>query len=230
MWFLLSAHRDEEKEDFFPSSTCSSPLCCLFSFFCLSFCHVSFFFFFSVQCPAHEVRFDSTGVILSPGFPENYPNLQMCSWLINVEKGYNITLHFELFQTEKEFDILEIFDGESLVLKLIVIFLYVLFPYADISNFTPSVLNKVCIKHSLENCVCVLGPNIYSQSMASLSGDIETPFNLTTTGHQLLLRWSSDHGTNRRGFHIRYVGEYQSMYPIYKNILLLLLHPYSKNK
>ncbi|XP_029694158.1 CUB and sushi domain-containing protein 3-like isoform X4 [Takifugu rubripes] len=119
-----------------------------------------------VQCPAHEVRFDSTGVILSPGFPENYPNLQMCSWLINVEKGYNITLFFELFQTEKEFDILEIFDG----------------------------------------------PNIYSQSMASLSGDIETPFNLTTTGHQLLLRWSSDHGTNRRGFHIRYVGEYQTMY------------------
>ncbi|XP_051920530.1 CUB and sushi domain-containing protein 3-like isoform X1 [Hippocampus zosterae] len=119
-----------------------------------------------VQCPAHEVRFDSTGVILSPGYPENYPNLQMCSWLINVEKGYNISLHFELFQTEKEFDILEIFDG----------------------------------------------PNIYSQSLASLSGDIETPFNLTTTGHQLLLRWSSDHGTNRRGFHIRYVGEYQTLY------------------
>lgn len=71
---------------------------------------------FPVQCPAHEVRFDSTGVILSPGFPENYPNLQMCSWLINVEKGYNITLYFELFQTEKEFDILEIFDGEILVL------------------------------------------------------------------------------------------------------------------
>uniref|UniRef100_A0A4W6EIB6 CUB and Sushi multiple domains 3 n=1 Tax=Lates calcarifer TaxID=8187 RepID=A0A4W6EIB6_LATCA len=122
-----------------------------------------------VQCPAHEVRFDSTGVILSPGYPENYPNLQMCSWLINVEKGYNITLHFELFQTEKEFDILEIFDG--------------------------------------------------GQNLASLSGDIETPFSLTTTGHQLLLRWSSDHGTNRRGFHIRYVGEYQSMYPVYNHIL-----------
>uniref|UniRef100_A0A8D3D5H9 CUB and Sushi multiple domains 3a n=1 Tax=Scophthalmus maximus TaxID=52904 RepID=A0A8D3D5H9_SCOMX len=125
-----------------------------------------------VQCPAHEVRFDSTGVILSPGYPDSYPNLQMCSWLINVEKGYNITLHFELFQTEKEFDILEIFDG--------------------------------------------------GQGLASLSGDIETPFSLTTTGHQLLLRWSSDHGTNRRGFHIRYVGEYQSMYPAYNHILFLL--------
>ncbi|XP_027868688.1 CUB and sushi domain-containing protein 3-like isoform X1 [Xiphophorus couchianus] len=119
-----------------------------------------------VQCPAYEVRFDSTGEILSPGYPENYSNLQTCSWLINVEKGYNITLNFELFETEKEFDILEIFDG----------------------------------------------PNIYSQSLSTLSGDIETPFNLTTTGHQLLLRWSTDHATNRRGFHIRYVGEYQTMY------------------
>ncbi|CAB1321248.1 unnamed protein product, partial [Coregonus sp. 'balchen'] len=43
-------------------------------------------------------------------------------------------------------------------------------------------------------------PNIYSQILASLSGDITTPFNLTTSGHQLLLRWSSDHGTNRKGF------------------------------
>lgn len=69
------------------------------------------FGFFVVQCPDSEVLFDSTGVILSPGYPDSYPNLQMCSWMINVEKGYNITLHFELFQTEKEFDILEIFDG-----------------------------------------------------------------------------------------------------------------------
>uniref|UniRef100_A0A8B9KMC1 CUB and Sushi multiple domains 3a n=1 Tax=Astyanax mexicanus TaxID=7994 RepID=A0A8B9KMC1_ASTMX len=65
-----------------------------------------------VQCPDNEVMFDSTGVILSPGYPDSYPNLQMCSWMINVEKGYNITLHFQLFQTEKEFDILEIFDGK----------------------------------------------------------------------------------------------------------------------
>ncbi|XP_050987326.1 CUB and sushi domain-containing protein 3 isoform X1 [Labeo rohita] len=119
-----------------------------------------------VQCPDNEVLFDSTGVILSPGYPDSYPNLQMCSWMINVEKGYNITLHFELFQTEKEFDILEIFDG----------------------------------------------PNIYSQSLAVLSGDLSVPFNITTTGHQLFLRWSSDHGTNKKGFRITYVGEYQTMY------------------
>lgn len=57
------------------------------------------------------------------------------------------------------------------------------------------------------------GPNIYSQSLAVLSGDLRVPFNITTTGHQLFLRWSSDHGTNKKGFRITYVGEYQSMYP-----------------
>ncbi|XP_076868457.1 CUB and sushi domain-containing protein 3 isoform X4 [Brachyhypopomus gauderio] len=117
-----------------------------------------------VQCPDNKVLFDSTGVILSPGYPDTYPNLQMCSWMISVEKGYNVTLHFEFFQTEKEFDMLEVFDG----------------------------------------------PSSYSQSLAVLSGDLAVPFTLTTTGHQLFLRWSSDHGTNRRGFRITYVAMYCS--------------------
>lgn len=66
----------------------------------------------TVQCPAHEVRYDSSGVILSPGWPESYPNLQMCSWSVIVEKGYNVTITFESFHTEREFDVLEIFDGK----------------------------------------------------------------------------------------------------------------------
>lgn len=67
----------------------------------------------TVQCPAHEVRYDSSGVILSPGWPESYPNLQMCSWSVTVEKGYNVTITFESFHTEREFDVLEIFDGNA---------------------------------------------------------------------------------------------------------------------
>ena len=81
-------------------------------------------------------------------------------------------------------------------------------------------------------CVCFRGessgPNINSQSLASLSGDVDTPFNLTTTGHQLLLRWASDHGTNRRGFRIRYVGEYQSMYPGHNLFPLFSFHVFWK--
>uniref|UniRef100_A0A669CBN4 CUB and Sushi multiple domains 3 n=1 Tax=Oreochromis niloticus TaxID=8128 RepID=A0A669CBN4_ORENI len=117
-----------------------------------------------VQCPAHDVRYDSSGVILSPGWPESYPNLQMCSWSVTVEKGYNVTITFESFHTEREFDVLEIFDG----------------------------------------------PTSNSPTLATLSGDLPTPFNLTTSGHQFLVRWSSDHGTNKKGFKIRYVALYCS--------------------
>uniref|UniRef100_A0A672ZAZ8 CUB and Sushi multiple domains 3a n=1 Tax=Sphaeramia orbicularis TaxID=375764 RepID=A0A672ZAZ8_9TELE len=117
-----------------------------------------------VQCPAHDVRYDSSGIILSPGWPESYPNLQMCSWSVTVEKGYNVTITFESFHTEREFDVLEIFDG----------------------------------------------PTANSPTLATLSGDLPTPFNLTTSGHQFLVRWSSDHGTNKKGFKIRYVALYCS--------------------
>uniref|UniRef100_A0A665TZ64 CUB and Sushi multiple domains 3a n=1 Tax=Echeneis naucrates TaxID=173247 RepID=A0A665TZ64_ECHNA len=117
-----------------------------------------------VQCPAHDVRYDSSGVILSPGWPESYPNLQMCSWSVTVEKGYNVTITFESFHTEREFDVLEIFDG----------------------------------------------PSANNPTLATLSGDLPTPFNLTTSGHQFLVRWSSDHGTNKKGFKIRYVALYCS--------------------
>ncbi|KAI4582045.1 hypothetical protein MJG53_009570 [Ovis ammon polii x Ovis aries] len=64
-----------------------------------------------VLCPANELRLDSTGVILSPGYPDSYPNLQMCAWSISVEKGYNISMFVEFFQTEKEFDVLQVYDG-----------------------------------------------------------------------------------------------------------------------
>uniref|UniRef100_A0A8C6SG26 CUB and Sushi multiple domains 3a n=1 Tax=Neogobius melanostomus TaxID=47308 RepID=A0A8C6SG26_9GOBI len=117
-----------------------------------------------VQCPAHDVRYDSSGVILSPGWPESYPNLQMCSWSVTVERGYNVTITFESFHTEREFDVLEIFDG----------------------------------------------PTANSPTLGTLSGDLPTPFNLTTSGHQFLVRWSSDHGTNKKGFKIRYVALYCS--------------------
>uniref|UniRef100_A0AAQ4P1M7 CUB and Sushi multiple domains 3a n=1 Tax=Gasterosteus aculeatus aculeatus TaxID=481459 RepID=A0AAQ4P1M7_GASAC len=117
-----------------------------------------------VQCPAQDVRYDSSGVILSPGWPESYPNLQMCSWSVTVEKGYNVTITFESFHTEREFDVLEIFDG----------------------------------------------PTANSPTLATLSGDLPAPFNLTTSGHQFLVRWSSDHGTNKKGFKIRYVALYCS--------------------
>uniref|UniRef100_A0A8C9X3Z4 CUB and Sushi multiple domains 3 n=1 Tax=Sander lucioperca TaxID=283035 RepID=A0A8C9X3Z4_SANLU len=49
-----------------------------------------------------------------------------------------------------------------------------------------------------------------SPTLATLSGDLPTPFNLTSSGHQFLVSWSSDHGTNKKGFKIRYVALYCS--------------------
>lgn len=68
---------------------------------------------------------------MSPGYPDSYPNLQMCAWTITVEKGYNISLYFEFFQTEKEFDILEVFDGNYGILND--------FVYAPFQQGTPVV-------------------------------------------------------------------------------------------
>uniref|UniRef100_A0A7N8WY87 CUB and Sushi multiple domains 1 n=1 Tax=Mastacembelus armatus TaxID=205130 RepID=A0A7N8WY87_9TELE len=65
------------------------------------------------QCPANEERSSSSGVILSPGFPNNYPNSQTCSWLLRMVPGYTINIYVEMFQSEKQFDELEIFDGSS---------------------------------------------------------------------------------------------------------------------
>ncbi|XP_051038037.1 CUB and sushi domain-containing protein 1 [Phodopus roborovskii] len=65
------------------------------------------------QCPANEVRTESSGVILSPGYPGNYFNSQTCAWSIKVEPNFNITLFVDTFQSEKQFDSLEVFDGSS---------------------------------------------------------------------------------------------------------------------
>uniref|UniRef100_A0A8B9R3A7 CUB and Sushi multiple domains 1 n=1 Tax=Astyanax mexicanus TaxID=7994 RepID=A0A8B9R3A7_ASTMX len=67
----------------------------------------------TAQCPANEEHSTSSGVILSPGFPKNYPNSQTCSWIIKVLPSFTISIYVEMFQSEKQFDELEIFDGPS---------------------------------------------------------------------------------------------------------------------
>ncbi|XP_032808661.2 CUB and sushi domain-containing protein 3-like isoform X1 [Petromyzon marinus] len=116
-------------------------------------------------CPTNEVRTESVGVILSPSYPANYPYLQTCLWTISVEKTYNVTLFIELFQSEKQYDELEIFDGQS----------------------------------------------SQSPRLLALSGDYSAPISVTSTGHQVHLRWASDQATSKKGFRIRYTAEYCSI-------------------
>ncbi|MEQ2286709.1 CUB and sushi domain-containing protein 2, partial [Ameca splendens] len=66
-----------------------------------------------VTCPMNEVLTASTGVIMSQSPGTGFPHFESCSWVVKVESGYNITFTIEHFQTSRQFDELEIFDGPS---------------------------------------------------------------------------------------------------------------------
>nr|XP_028594815.1 CUB and sushi domain-containing protein 2 isoform X3 [Podarcis muralis] len=51
------------------------------------------------------------GTIYSPGFPNQYPSSQDCTWLLTVSAGYGIYLNFTLLQTEPYNDFITVWDG-----------------------------------------------------------------------------------------------------------------------
>lgn len=61
----------------------------------------------------NELLTASTGVIMSQSPGNGFPHFESCSWVVKVEPGHNITFTIEHFQTSRQFDELEIFDGES---------------------------------------------------------------------------------------------------------------------
>lgn len=40
------------------------------------------------------------GTIYSPGFPDEYPILKDCLWLVSVPPGHGVYINFSLLQTE----------------------------------------------------------------------------------------------------------------------------------
>ncbi|XP_019384310.1 PREDICTED: enteropeptidase [Crocodylus porosus] len=49
----------------------------------------------------------------SKNYPNNYPNQASCIWYLNAEKGKNIQLHFQYFNLENIYDVVEIRDGRG---------------------------------------------------------------------------------------------------------------------
>ncbi|XP_075058584.1 CUB and sushi domain-containing protein 1 [Mixophyes fleayi] len=134
------------------------------------------------QCPANEMRLESSGVILSPGYPLNYPNSQTCSWSIRVEPSYNISIFVDTFQSEKQFDELEIFDGPSGQSSLIVALSGNL---TGQQNFT-SKGNNVYLRWSTDHATSKKGFKIrYSASYCSLNTVINNGDILNKTGVEL---------------------------------------------
>ncbi|KAI8502505.1 CUB and sushi domain-containing protein 1 [Branchiostoma belcheri] len=64
----------------------------------------------TATCPMEEQRAAGSGVILSPGYPEQYGTDQDCVWVIR-GCGGPVTLSFRSFQTEEDYDFLKIYEG-----------------------------------------------------------------------------------------------------------------------
>ncbi|KAG8133889.1 hypothetical protein E2320_011642 [Naja naja] len=60
-----------------------------------------------------------SGVILSPGWPGYYKDSLNCEWVIEAEPGHSIKITFERFQTELNYDVLEVHDGPNLLSPLL---------------------------------------------------------------------------------------------------------------
>ncbi|XP_063329234.1 CUB and sushi domain-containing protein 1-like isoform X2 [Pelmatolapia mariae] len=54
-----------------------------------------------------------TGVLLSPGWPSFYKDSLNCQWVIEAQADHAVKIHFDKFQTEVNYDTLEIRDGPS---------------------------------------------------------------------------------------------------------------------
>uniref|UniRef100_A0A8C3I1H3 CUB and Sushi multiple domains 2 n=1 Tax=Chrysemys picta bellii TaxID=8478 RepID=A0A8C3I1H3_CHRPI len=60
------------------------------------------------------IRGESSGRILSPGYPTPYDHNLNCIWTIEAEAGCTIGLHFMVFHTEEFHDVLRIWDGPEI--------------------------------------------------------------------------------------------------------------------
>ncbi|XP_006165358.1 CUB and sushi domain-containing protein 1-like, partial [Tupaia chinensis] len=55
----------------------------------------------------------SSGVILPPGWPGYYKDSLNCEWIIEAKPGHSIKITFDRFQTEVNYDTLEVRDGPT---------------------------------------------------------------------------------------------------------------------
>ncbi|KAG7248093.1 hypothetical protein CRUP_005372, partial [Coryphaenoides rupestris] len=53
------------------------------------------------------------GILLSPGWPSFYRDSLNCQWVIEAQPDHAVKIHFDRFQTEVNYDTLEIRDGPS---------------------------------------------------------------------------------------------------------------------
>ena len=67
---------------------------------------------FADECPRDQ-NGSHSGNFSSPGYPLNYANQKRCTWGITVPADYRILVAFDDFQTQRNSDVLKIYDGAS---------------------------------------------------------------------------------------------------------------------
>ena len=67
-----------------------------------------------LYCGSEVKKFTGdSGVITSPGHPDNYTNNQDCHYLIEVAEGLRVELNVTKLDTEAFIDVLNVYDGDS---------------------------------------------------------------------------------------------------------------------
>uniref|UniRef100_U3KC38 Enteropeptidase n=1 Tax=Ficedula albicollis TaxID=59894 RepID=U3KC38_FICAL len=65
------------------------------------------------DCGGPVELWEPNSTFSSANFPNNYPNLASCVWYLNAENGKNIQLHFQVFDLENVYDVVEVRDGRG---------------------------------------------------------------------------------------------------------------------
>ncbi|XP_014739106.1 PREDICTED: enteropeptidase isoform X3 [Sturnus vulgaris] len=65
------------------------------------------------DCGGPVELWEPNSTFSSANFPNNYPNLASCVWYLNAENGKNIQLHFQDFDLENIYDVVEVRDGRG---------------------------------------------------------------------------------------------------------------------
>uniref|UniRef100_A0A671RXC0 CUB and sushi domain-containing protein 1-like n=1 Tax=Sinocyclocheilus anshuiensis TaxID=1608454 RepID=A0A671RXC0_9TELE len=152
----------------------------------------------SFTCPMNEVLTASTGIILSQSPGSSLPHFESCSWVVKVDSGYNITFAIEHFQTSRQFDELEIFDGPSRQSPLLI---SLSGNYSSPFSIT-STANKVYLHWSFDHTSSHKGFRIrYSAAYCSTPDPPVNGSVHSQTGTKLgsTLRFSCDRGFNLIG-------------------------------
>nr|XP_013810674.1 PREDICTED: enteropeptidase [Apteryx mantelli mantelli] len=65
------------------------------------------------DCGGPVELWEPNSTFSSENFPNNYPNQASCIWYLNAEMGKNIQLHFQFFDLEDIYDVVEVRDGRG---------------------------------------------------------------------------------------------------------------------